>query len=402
MVAGLVAGLAAGASAQTPPGYVRDGKVWFKVVEDGTRVDDFRWQAPPDGKDCLTFGTFSSPLGLRYDSFEKGTGGPGTFTLDTCSPGELAEVPTARDPWAVLQQVPGHLVHAPGYSVEIVRPLPIDAEIELILARLEESTRPEVFLGGTYRRFDRAPSATVSSETFTLLRNGQVVGQEQGDTTASELNELFDMTYEEESAGVEFRFAPKVGRTHVDLAASARRTRMLLRYGIVDLESGTEWAGHGNDLEGGLDVDVPLSGGFFVKAGGRYSVLLETEVTRSPGLSASGGQITEDRGDLKRTTGSVRAALGYEWGGRAAVWAGAEAAWDTVRLEGSAAAEFQQPSGLVEQRIEFTNEFESDGVRAFGGLELRVAGPVYVHADYVGSSAGSTFVVGLGAGRGRR
>src|SRR5262245_27964854 len=116
VVAVLVAGTAAGAAGQTPPGYVRDGKVWFKVVEAGSGepFDGVTWTAPAAGADgCFRLADWAAGTGVRYGSFQKGTVGPGTFTLETCSEPatnggtvELEQHPSARDPWAILQPTP--------------------------------------------------------------------------------------------------------------------------------------------------------------------------------------------------------------------------------------------------------------------------------------------------------
>lgn len=47
------------------------------------------------------------------------------------------------------------------------------------------------------------------------------------------------------------------------------------------------------------------------------------------------------------------------------------------------------------------NELESHAVRAFGGLDVRLVGSTYAHAQYVGSASGSSLFVGLGVGRRR-
>jgi hypothetical protein len=264
---------------------------------------------------------------------------------------------------------------------------------------------PNVYFGGDYGESELVLDATGSSETFTFLRNGQVLEQEQSDTSADELNDLFDVTYEEKSVGFDVHAGIPTGPTILFINGRVQRVDALLLYDVPVPAPGirrTEWTGSGNGFDLGLELRVPLGQSTFVEIGGRYGMLLETEVTRSPGLSASGGRITEDRGELQRKTFASHAVIGREWGDRVAVWAGAEAGWRTIRLNGTATAAFDQPSGLFEQTVEFTNEFESNAVRAFGGVDVRVAGPIYARASYVGSSAGSTFVVGLGAGRGRR
>jgi hypothetical protein len=404
MVVVLLAGIAVGAAAQTPPGYVRDGKVWFKVVEarSGEPFDDFRWTAGDDGCFRLVPGT-----GVRYDSFEKGTGGAGTFTLAACSP-PAGGAGTARpEPLVTTGDLRSMLALQPGTTAEIRLPQAAESWVTFEVTAEEvasDSHLLEMFFGARYESLDRQPEATLTSETFTFKRNGLTLGQDPGDTTASEMNELFDMTYEEDSAGFEFHFGKRIGPGFTVIRGAVVFTDAMLLYDVPQPAPGirrTEWDGRGNAFEIGLDEYLPL-GDFYLELGGRYGALLETEVTRSPGLGASGGRITEDRGDLMRTTWSAHAVIGREWGDRLAVWAGAEAGWQTIRLTGTATAAFDQPSGLFEQTVEFTNEFESNAVRAFGGVDVRVAGPIYARASYVGSSSGSTLSVGLGAGKRRR
>ena len=126
-------------------------------------------------------------------------------------------------------------------------------------------------------------------------------------------------------------------------------------------------------------------------------------MTRTPGITATGGRVVQDEGRYSRHAHQVRAVFG--WNLRAlSPWAGVRYRRQSIRLTGDAAAAFDTPQGLVEQQISFVNEFEASGVLADFGLDVRVPHTrLVVRAEGAASGSDVRFHVGLSYGlSGRR
>jgi len=160
----------------------------------------------------------------------------------------------------------------------------------------------------------------------------------------------------------------------------------------------TTWNGSGTVVRVGVAQSFRFGRGLVLRLGYRHERLLETDVTRSPGLQATGGRLLRDQGRLSRQTHVVRANLG--WSGRyLSPWAGVRLSWETLRLTGEAAAEFDIPQGMLEQQISFVNEFKTNRVLADFGLDVRIPRTrVFLRAQ--GATNGSDVRFGVSASHG--
>ena len=112
----------------------------------------------------------------------------------------------------------------------------------------------------------------------------------------------------------------------------------------------------------------------------------------------SAKRVVSDEGRYSRRVHEVRAVLGWRLGAFSP-WAGARWRQESIRLTGSAAAEFAAPQGLFQQTISFVNEFEADGVLADFGLNVRVPNTrLVVRAHGAASGSGFRFDVNASYG----
>jgi hypothetical protein len=160
----------------------------------------------------------------------------------------------------------------------------------------------------------------------------------------------------------------------------------------------TTWTGTGTVIRGGVAQSFRFDGAFLLRVGFEHERLLETDVTRSPAISAPNGRVLSDGGRLSRQANVVRANFG--WASRYfSPWAGVRLSWQTVRLTGEASAQFEIPQGLLEQRISFVNEFEANQVQADLGLDVRIPRTrVFLRAQGSTNGSDSRFGVSLSHG----
>jgi hypothetical protein len=165
------------------------------------------------------------------------------------------------------------------------------------------------------------------------------------------------------------------GRAMTSFTAGIARSDEELEYDKIDDATpggrDTTWSGTGTVIRAGVAQSLRFGRTLFLRFGYDHERLIETDMARSPAIAAPTGRVLSDGGRLSRHTHVAHARLGWSFR-YLSPWAGVRLSRQTVRLTGQAAAEFQVPQGLLEQRISFVNEFKANRVMADFGLDVRI------------------------------